>query len=174
MDKAWATRGGVGWMGKNTNVISKKKGSYFFIAEMIVDLDLEYDNQATDHCGNCTACIDSCPTQAIIEPYKLDASKCISYFTIELKEALPIEFQNKMENWMFGCDICQEVCPWNKFSLNHNEPLLKPHPDLLKMTHRDWDELTEDTFKKVFNKSAVKRTKFKGLKRNILFLKKQS
>ena len=172
MEKEWALRGGLGWIGKNTNIISKKKGSYFFIAEIIVDLELEYDQAVTDHCGNCTACIDSCPTDAIIEPYKLDASKCISYFTIELKDSIPDEFKNKMENWMFGCDICQDVCPWNRFSKQHNEPLFNPKSELLNMTLNDWKELTEDTFKKVFNNSPVKRTKFSGLKRNISFLEK--
>ena len=172
MEKEWALRGGLGWIGKNTNIISKKKGSYFFIAEIIVDLELEYDQAVTDHCGNCTACIDSCPTHAIIEPYKLDASKCISYFTIELKDSIPDEFKNKMENWMFGCDICQDVCPWNRFSKQHNEPLFNPKSELLNMTLNDWKELTEDTFKKVFNNSPVKRTKFSGLKRNISFLEK--
>jgi epoxyqueuosine reductase len=172
MEKEWALRGGLGWIGKNTNIISKKKGSYFFIAEIIVDLELEYDQAVTDHCGNCTACIDSCPTDAIFEPYKLDASKCISYFTIELKDSIPDEFKNKMENWMFGCDICQDVCPWNRFSKHHNEPLFNPKSELLNMTLNDWKELTEDTFKKVFNNSPVKRTKFSGLKRNISFLEK--
>ena len=172
MEKEWALRGGLGWIGKNTNIISKKRGSYFFIAEIIVDLELEYDQAVTDHCGNCTACIDSCPTDAIIEPYKLDASKCISYFTIELKDSIPDEFKNKMENWMFGCDICQDVCPWNRFSKQHNEPLFNPKSELLNMTLNDWKELTEETFKKVFNNSPVKRTKFSGLKRNISFLEK--
>ena len=172
MEKEWALRGGLGWIGKNTNIISKKRGSYFFIAEIIVDLELEYDQAVTDHCGNCTACIDSCPTYAIIEPYKLDASKCISYFTIELKDSIPDEFKNKMENWMFGCDICQDVCPWNRFSKQHNEPLFNPKSELLNMTLNDWKELTEDTFKKVFNNSPLKRTKFSGLKRNISFLEK--
>ena len=171
MEKEWALRGGLGWIGKNTNIISKSKGSYFFIAEIIVDLDLEYDQTVTDHCGNCTACIDACPTDAIIEPYKLDGSKCISYFTIELKDSIPNEFKNKMENWMFGCDICQDVCPWNRFSKQHNEPLFNPKPELLNMSSNDWDELTEETFKKVFKNSPVKRTKFSGLKRNISFLK---
>ncbi len=171
MEKEWALRGGLGWIGKNTNIISKSKGSYFFIAEIIVDLDLEYDQTVTDHCGNCTACIDACPTDAIIEPYKLDGSKCISYFTIELKDSIPNEFKNKMENWMFGCDICQDVCPWNRFSKQHNEPLFNPKPELLNMSSNDWVELTEETFKKVFKNSPVKRTKFSGLKRNISFLK---
>ena len=171
MEKEWALRGGLGWIGKNTNIISKSKGSYFFIAEIIVDLELEYDQTVTDHCGNCTACIDACPTDAIIEPYKLDGSKCISYFTIELKDSIPNEFKNKMENWMFGCDICQDVCPWNRFSKQHNEPLFNPKPELLNMSSNDWVELTEETFKKVFKNSPVKRTKFSGLKRNISFLK---
>ena len=146
-------------------------GSYYFIAELIIDLDLEYDRPVTDHCGDCTACIDACPTEAIIQPYVVDGSKCISYLTIELKENIPSEFQGKMDNWMFGCDVCQEVCPWNRFSKPHSEPLFDPHPDLLDMQKRDWEELTEEVFGELFKRSAVKRTKFTGLKRNISFLK---
>ncbi|MDG2492713.1 MAG: tRNA epoxyqueuosine(34) reductase QueG [Flavobacteriaceae bacterium] len=172
MDKAWAAKSGLGWIGKNSNLISKQVGSFFFIAELIIDLELEPDTPVTDHCGNCTACIDACPTDAITNPYQVDGSKCISYFTIELKEALPTEFKGKMDDWMFGCDVCQDVCPWNKFSKPHQEPLFNPHPELLNMTSKDWEELTEDTFKEVFKDSAVKRTKFKGLTRNINFLKK--
>lgn len=172
LDKAWAVRSGLGWMGKHTNVLSKQTGSFYFIAELIVDLNLEYDTPVTDHCGSCTACIDACPTEAIVEPYVVDGSKCISYFTIELKDQLPVSYKDKFDDWMFGCDVCQDVCPWNRFSKSHNEPLFNPHPDLLGMTKKDWEEITEDTFKKVFKNSAVKRTKFSGLKRNISFLKK--
>lgn len=171
LDKAWAAKSGLGWIGKNTNLLSKKLGSFFFVAELIVDLELEYDTPVTDHCGSCTACIDACPTDAIVEPYKVDGSKCISYFTIELKDQLPQEMKGKFEDWMFGCDICQDVCPWNRFSKPHNEPLFNPHPELLSMSKKDWEEITEDTFRKIFKKSAVKRTKFSGLKRNIDFLK---
>lgn len=172
LDKAWAAKSGLGWIGKNSNLLSKKTGSFFFIAELIVDLELEYDGPVTDHCGSCTACIDACPTQAIVEPYKVDGSKCISYFTIELKDELPVEMKNKFDDWAFGCDICQDVCPWNRFSKPHSEPLFDPDPDLLGMTRKDWEEITKDVFRKVFKKSAVKRTKYSGLTRNIDFLKK--
>ncbi|MCY2685793.1 tRNA epoxyqueuosine(34) reductase QueG [Salinimicrobium sp. TH3] len=171
MDKAWAAKAGLGWVGKHTLLLSKQKGSFFFVAELIVDLDLEYDAPVTDHCGSCTACIDACPTNAIVEPYKVDGSKCISYFTIELKEELPQEMKGKFDDWAFGCDICQDVCPWNRFSKPHNEPLFNPHPELLSMSKKDWEEITEETFRKVFKKSAVKRTKYSGLTRNIRFLK---
>ncbi|MCC8359897.1 tRNA epoxyqueuosine(34) reductase QueG [Salinimicrobium sediminilitoris] len=171
MDKAWAAKAGLGWVGKHTLLLSKQKGSFFFVAELIVDLDLEYDAPVTDHCGSCTACIDACPTNAIVEPYKVDGSKCISYFTIELKEELPNEMKGKFDDWAFGCDICQDVCPWNRFSKPHNEPLFNPHPELLSMSKKDWEEITEETFRKVFKKSAVKRTKYSGLTRNIRFLK---
>ena len=170
LDRAWAKKAGLGWIGKNANLINKNQGSYFFIAEVILDLDLIYDSPAQDYCGTCTKCIDACPTGAIIQPYVVDGSKCISYFTIELKEAIPQEVKGKMDNWMFGCDICQQVCPWNSFSLQHNEPAFNAHPDLLSMTKGDWEDLKEDTFKELFRKSAVKRTKFMGLKRNITFL----
>ena len=171
LDKAWAAKSGLGWIGKNSNLITKSVGSFYFIAELIIDLELEYDNPTTDHCGTCTACIDACPTEAIVAPYVVDGSKCISYFTIELKENIPSEMKGKFNDWAFGCDICQDVCPWNKFSKSHNEPLFNPHHDLLAMTKKDWEEITEETFKKVFKNSAVKRTEFKGLKRNITFLK---
>lgn len=171
LDKAWAAKSGLGWVGKNSNLIQKQTGSFFFIAELILDLELEPDYATTDHCGSCTACIDACPTQAIVEPYVVDGSKCISYFTIELKDSLPTTMQGKFDNWMFGCDVCQDVCPWNKFSKAHNEPLFNPHPDLLSMTKSDWQEITQEVFSKVFQKSAVKRTKYKGLLRNIDFLK---
>ena len=171
LDKAWAAKSGLGWIGKNSNLITQKVGSFYFIAELIIDLDLEYDNATTDHCGTCTACIDSCPTQAIVAPYVVDGSKCISYFTIELKDNLPQEMKGKLDDWMFGCDVCQDVCPWNKFSKPHKEPLFSPNPELLSYTKKDWEEITEDIFKKVFKNSAVKRTKLEGLKRNIQFIK---
>ena len=171
LDKAWAAKSGLGWIGKHSNLLTQQVGSFYFIAELIIDLDLEYDSATTDHCGTCTACIDACPTEAITEPYVVDGSKCISYFTIELKENIPTEFKGKMDDWMFGCDVCQDVCPWNRFSKPHSEPLFNPHPELLSLTKKDWEEITEDTFKKVFKNSAVKRTKFSGLKRNINFLK---
>lgn len=169
MDKAWAGRSGLGWMGKNTNLINKKVGSFFFIAEMILDLKLDYDTPVTDHCGTCTACIDACPTEALT-PYNIDASRCISYLTIELKDQIPSEFQNKMDDWSFGCDICQDVCPWNRFSKPHSEPLFEPRSELLEFTKKDWEELTETTFDIIFKNSAVKRTRYKGLKRNLAFL----
>ena len=172
LDKAWAKKSGLGWIGKNSNLISKKAGSFFFLAELIVDLDLEYDIAPTvDHCGTCTKCIDACPTEAIVAPYVVDGSKCISYLTIELKNEIPAEFKGKMGNWMFGCDICQDVCPWNKFSVLHTEPAFIPHHDLLGINSAEWQEITQDTFNKVFKNSAVKRTKFKGLKKNIDFLR---
>ncbi|WP_310555731.1 tRNA epoxyqueuosine(34) reductase QueG [Flavobacterium sp.] len=171
LDKAWAAKSGLGWLGKNGNLITKQVGSFYFIAELIVDLDLEYDNATTDHCGNCTSCIDACPTEAIVAPYVVDGSKCISYFTIELKENIPQEMKGKLDDWAFGCDVCQDVCPWNKFSKSHNEPLFNPNPEILSFSKKDWEEITEDTFKKVFKNSAVKRTKLEGLKRNINFLK---
>ena len=170
MEKAWAKKSGLGWIGKHSNLITQKVGSYYFIAELIVDLDLEVDHAVTDHCGSCTACIDACPTQAITEPYKVDGSKCISYFTIELKENIPSEMKGQLDHWMFGCDVCQEVCPWNRFSKTHSEPLFNPNPKLLSMSKKDWEEITQETFNKVFKKSAVKRTKYSGLKRNVRFL----
>ncbi|WP_445956104.1 tRNA epoxyqueuosine(34) reductase QueG [Yeosuana sp.] len=171
LDKAWAAKSGLGWIGKHSNLLTQQVGSFYFIAELIIDLELEYDLPTTDHCGSCTACIDACPTQAITEPYVVDGSKCISYFTIELKENIPSEFKGKLDDWVFGCDVCQDVCPWNKFSKQHNEPLFNAHPELLSMTKKDWLDITEDVFKKIFKDSAVHRTKFSGLKRNINFLK---
>lgn len=171
LDKAWAAKSGLGWIGKNANLITQKTGSFYFIAELIVDLELDYDTPTTDHCGTCTACIDACPTQAIVAPYVVDGSKCISYFTIELKDQLPPEMKGAWNDWMFGCDVCQDVCPWNRFAKPHQEPAFNPHPDLLQLTKKDWEEITEDTFRKVFKNSAVKRTKYEGLKRNIDFLK---
>jgi epoxyqueuosine reductase len=170
LDKAWAAKSGLGWIGKNSNLITQKVGSFYFIAELIIDLELEYDNATTDHCGNCTACIDACPTEAIVAPYVVDGSKCISYFTIELKENIPTEYKNKLDDWIFGCDVCQDVCPWNRFSKSHNEPLFHPKPELLNFTYKDWEEITRETFQKVFKNSAVKRTKLEGLERNINFI----
>jgi len=172
LDKAWAKKAGLGWVGKNANLINKKSGSFFFLAELIVDLELEYDIEPTaDHCGTCTRCIDACPTDAIVAPYIVDGSRCISYLTIELKDAIPDEFKGKMDNWMFGCDVCQNVCPWNRFSVLHTEQAFDPAVELLEMNKRDWNEITEDVFRKVFKDSPVKRTKFSGLKRNIDFLR---
>ena len=171
LDKAWAAKSGLGWIGKNSNLITQKVGSFYFIAELIIDLELEYDPAITDHCGTCTACIDSCPTDAIVSPYVVDGSKCISYFTIELKENLPYEMKGKLDDWIFGCDVCQDVCPWNRFSKPHKEPLFNPSTELLSFTKRDWEEITDEVFKNIFKNSAVKRTKIEGLKRNITFLK---
>ena len=170
LDKAWAAKSGLGWIGKNSNLLTQKVGSFYFIAELIIDLDLEYDQATTDHCGTCTACIDACPTQAIVAPYVVDGSKCISYFTIELKDNIPQEMKGKFDDWVFGCDVCQDVCPWNKFSKAHKEPLFNPNLELLSISKKDWQEITEETFKTVFKNSPVKRAKFEGLKRNIHFL----
>lgn len=170
LDKAWAAKSGLGWIGKNSNLITKQVGSFYFIAELIIDLELEYDHATTDHCGSCTACLDACPTQAIIAPYVVDGSKCISYFTIELKDNIPNEMKGKFDDWMFGCDVCQDVCPWNRFSQPHNEPLFNPNPEILSFSKKDWQEITEETFRAVFKNSAVKRTKLDGLQRNIRFL----
>ncbi|MFD0932049.1 tRNA epoxyqueuosine(34) reductase QueG [Psychroflexus salinarum] len=171
LEKAWAAKSGLGWVGKHSNLLSKQTGSFYFIAELILDIELEADTPVTDHCGSCTKCIDACPTDAIYEPYKVDGSKCISYFTIELKNEIPNGYQDKFEDWMFGCDICQDVCPWNRFSKPHNEPLFNPHPDLLSFDKKDWEEITKDVFNEIFRKSAVKRTKFEGLRRNINYIK---
>lgn len=171
LEKAWASKSGIGWVGKNSNLITKQVGSFYFLAELIIDLELDYDGIESDHCGECTACIDSCPTQAIVEPYVVDGSKCISYFTIELKENIPNEFKAKFEDWVFGCDICQDVCPWNKFSKPHKEPLFQSTPELMKMSREEWNEITEETFNKIFKNSAVKRTGYKGLTRNLNFIK---
>ena len=172
LDKAWAAKSGLGWVGKNSNLITQKVGSFYFIAELIIDLELDYDAPTTDHCGSCTACLDACPTEAIVAPYVVDGSKCISYFTIELKDNLPQEMKGKFDDWMFGCDICQDVCPWNRFSKPHIEPLFQANSDILNFSKSDWEEITVDTFQKVFKNSAVKRTKYEGLLRNINFLKK--
>ena len=171
LDRAWAKKSGLGWVGKNGMLINKKQGSFFFLAEIILDLELAYDNPVTDHCGTCTACVDACPTEAILPNKVVDGSKCISYFTIELKdEILPEEVTGKFNDWMFGCDICQDVCPWNRFSLVHNEPKFKPNEKLLNFSKSEWNEITEEVFQEIFKRSPVKRTKFAGLKRNINFL----
>lgn len=170
MERAWAQRSGVGWIGKNSLLLNKQRGSFFFLAELIIDLDLIYDGPVPDYCGTCTRCLDACPTDAIPEPYVVDASRCISYFTIELRDAIPESMQGKFADWIFGCDICQDVCPWNRHAKPHNEPAFEPHPDLKKMDKRDWHEITEEVFRKVFKKSAVKRTKLSGLRRNIAFV----
>lgn len=174
LEKAWAVKSGLGWMGKHTNVLTKQVGSFYFLAELIIDVPLVYDSPATDHCGQCTACIDACPTQAIVAPYQVDGSKCISYFTIELKEEIPTEFKGKFDDWVFGCDVCQDVCPWNRFSKPHNEPRFNPHPEIMSMTKNEWEEITEEVFQRIFKKSAVKRTRFKGLQRNLAFIKSPS
>ncbi len=171
MDKAWAKKSGLGWVGKNSNIIHKGSGSYFFIAELILDLELEYDGPVGDYCGTCTRCIDACPTDAITQPYVVDGSKCISYFTIELKDNIPSGMKGKFDNWAFGCDICQDVCPWNRFSKPHKEPGFQPASGLLDMTQKDWIDMTEEIFRVTFSGSAVKRTGYKGLRRNIDFLK---
>jgi epoxyqueuosine reductase len=173
LERDWAKRSGVGWIGKNTLLINPKAGSYFFLAELILDLDLIYDNPMKDYCGRCRKCIDACPTEAISPlGFFMDGSKCISYLTIELKDdIIPPQYHEQMEGWMFGCDICQEVCPWNRFSKPHQEAQFEPHPDLLGMSKQEWLEITEEIFSEIFKKSAVKRTKYEGLRRNIGFLK---
>lgn len=171
LERAWAKKAGLGWVGKNSNLINRKLGSFFFLCELIIDLDLVYDIPPTkDYCGTCTKCLDACPTEAIVAPQVVDGSKCISYLTIELKNEIPQKFEGKMDNWMFGCDICQDICPWNKFSESHDEPEFQPNPELMAMNKRDWEEITAETFQRVFKKSAVKRAKFTGLTRNIKFL----
>lgn len=170
LDKAWAAKSGLGWIGKNSNLITKQVGSFYFIAELIIDLELDYDNPTTDHCGTCTACIDACPTNAIETPYVVNGSKCISYFTIELKENIPYEMKGKLNDWAFGCDVCQDVCPWNKFSKPHSEPLFNSNSEMLSMSKKDWKEITDETFRVIFKNSSIQRTKFSGLKRNIDFL----
>lgn len=173
LERAWAKRSGVGWIGKNSLLLNKERGSFFFIAELIIDLELEYDGPVKDYCGTCTRCIDACPTDAITQPYEVDGSRCISYYTIELKESIPAEVRGKFDDWIFGCDICQDVCPWNRHARPHQEPAFEPHEDLAGMSKSDWEEITEDVFRKLFKKSAVKRTKFGGLKRNIEFVKRK-
>ncbi len=174
MDKAWAKKAGLGWIGKNSNLIHPKKGSFFFIAELIIDIELTPDGPIRDYCGTCTKCIDACPTEAIVKPYVVDGSKCISYLTIELKdEILPKEFASKMNDWVFGCDICQDVCPWNRFSTPHSEPLFQANENLLSLSKGDWKDLSDEFFNELFKKSAVKRAKKSGLIRNITFLNEE-
>lgn len=170
LERAWAIRSGLGWMGKNTNIIRKAEGSYFFLCELIVDIPFEYDTPQTDHCGTCTACINACPTDAITQPQQVDGSKCISYFTIELKEQIPQSMKGKFDNWIFGCDICQDVCPWNRFSKPHQEARFNAPESLQNADKKFWIELTEDVFGQIFRKSPIKRTKYNGLKRNIDFV----
>lgn len=173
MEKTWAQRAGLGWVGKHTNVIRQGAGSFFFLCEVIVDIELEPDAPVTDHCGTCRRCIDACPTDAIT-PYQVDGTKCISYLTIELKEAIPQEFAGRMNDWAFGCDICQQVCPWNRFSKAHTETEFKPKPELMALSRKDWNEMTEVVFDRLFEGSAVKRTKYTGLQRNLRFLQNGS
>lgn len=170
LERAWAQRSGLGWIGKNGNLITKHSGSYFFLAELIIDIDLEYDTAIKDYCGTCNKCVDACPTNAIVAPQNVDGSKCISYFTIELKEAIPTSYKNKFENWIFGCDVCQDVCPWNRFAKPTHENKFNPSTPLQEMKDADWIEITVDVFKNLFKNSAVKRTKYEGLKRNINFV----
>lgn len=170
MDKVWAAKSGLGWVGKNTNLISKKAGSFFFIAELILDLELEEDAPVTDHCGSCTACIDACPTDALIAPYQIDGSRCISYLTIEFKESIPTKFKGKMDGWAFGCDVCQAVCPWNRFATPNTETAFTPSDEFLSMKAEEWTELTEEIFEQLFSNTALNRAKWTGLKRNIKFL----
>jgi epoxyqueuosine reductase len=173
LERAWAKKSGLGWLGKHSLLIQKNKGSFFFLAELILDVELAYDYPfTTNHCGTCTKCVDACPTKAILPNNTIDGSKCISYFTIELKDEIPSAFKNKFEDWMFGCDICQDVCPWNRFSTPTSEEKFKPHPNLTSFNKAEWEEITLDVFNIVFKKSAVKRTKYAGLMRNISFLKK--
>lgn len=170
LDKAWATKSGLGWIGKNANLINKGHGSFFFIAELIIDLELDADGPVKDYCGTCTACIDACPTDAIVKPYVVDGSKCISYLTIELRDAIPLEFKNKMTEWAFGCDICQDVCPWNRFSKPHQEPRFEASEDFLGMKKNDWVEMTEEVFTQRFKKSPLSRAGYLGLIKNVRFL----
>ena len=172
LERAWAQKSGLGWIGKNGNLINKKQGSFFFIASIIIDLELIYDNPLVkDYCGSCTKCIDNCPTEAILPNKVIDGSKCISYFTIELKDALiPDAMKGKFDNWLFGCDVCQDVCPWNRFSKQTNEPGFKPIPEIINFNDKDWEELTEEKFKIIFKDSPVKRSKFNGIKRNLHFI----
>ena len=170
LERAWAKKSGTGWVGKNSMLITKQRGSFYFLAEMILDLELKPDGPVKDYCGTCTRCLDACPTGAIVEPYVVDGSRCISYYTIELKDDLPDSIKGKFDNWIFGCDICQDVCPWNRFSRQHQEPAFFPHEKLFNMTRQEWVELTEEVFREIFRKSAVKRTKYRGLKRNIQFV----
>jgi epoxyqueuosine reductase len=172
LERSWASRSGLGWVGKNGNLINKQSGSFFFIATLITDLELEYDDPfAKDYCGSCTRCLDACPTGALVEPALVDGSRCISYLTIELKdELIAPEFKGRMEGWMFGCDICQDVCPWNRFSTPHQEPGLQPLPQLLDLTTADWKDMDEDFFRLLAKNSPLKRSKWKGIQRNLNFI----
>lgn len=170
LERAWAKKSGIGWVGKNANIITKQSGSFYFLAEIICDLELSEDHAVTDHCGNCRKCIDACPTDAIVSEKIVDGSKCISYATIELKNEIPDYFKNRMEDWIFGCDICQDVCPWNRFSKPHFQEKFRPNDFLKNYTKREWKELTQELFSEIFKKSPVKRTKFAGLQRNISFI----
>lgn len=170
MERALAARSGIGWIGKNSLLLNRQMGSFFFLAELIIDLPLHYDGPIKDYCGTCTACMNACPTEAIPQPYVVDGSKCISYFTIELKEEIPRTVKGKFEDWIFGCDICQDVCPWNRFSKPHHEKRFAPSESFSSMTQTDWKEITEDVFQKIFSRSALKRTKYEGLSRNIKFI----
>ena len=174
LEKAWARKSGLGWVGKNANLITKKHGSFYFLAEIICDLELDYDLAVTDHCGSCRACIDACPTQAIVSDRIVDGSKCISYATIELKNEIPDYFNGKMDDWMFGCDVCQDVCPWNRFSAPTLQEKFAPNFQKLNFRKNEWKELTQELFSEIFKKSAVKRTKFSGLMRNVNLLKDHS
>ena len=169
MERVWAQKAGLGWQGKNSLLLNQKQGSFFFLAEIILDVELEYDSNVSDHCGSCTACIDACPTEALT-PYWMDSNKCISYLTIELRDSIDPSFEGKFEDWVFGCDICQEVCPWNKFSKPHHEESFTPSKSLKDLTKQSWDEITEDVFQDIFRQSALKRTGFKGIKRNVEFV----
>jgi epoxyqueuosine reductase len=171
MDKVWAAKSGLGWVGKHSNLLNRDMGSFFFIGEIICDLDLWPDGPVKDYCGTCTRCVDACPTDAIVEPYVVDGSRCISYFTIELKEAIPAEVKGTFENWIFGCDICQDVCPWNRFSKPHQTPEFNLHPELAEFTNSDWEEITQEVFQEIFRRSAVKRTKLEGIQRNVAFVR---
>ena len=174
LEKAWARKSGLGWVGKNANLITKKHGSFYFLAEIICGLELDYDLAVTDHCGSCRACIDACPTQAIVSDRIVDGSKCISYATIELKNEIPDYFNGKMDDWMFGCDVCQDVCPWNRFSAPTLQEKFSPNFQKLNFRKNEWKELTQELFSEIFKKSAVKRTKFSGLMRNINLLNNHS
>lgn len=170
LDRAWAAKSGLGWIGKNAMLIRPQQGSFYFLAELIVDIELEPDGPIKDYCGSCTRCMDACPTQAIVGPKIIDGSKCISYFTIELKEAMPAEMESKMDGWMFGCDVCQDVCPWNRFSKPHSTPEMKPNTSILEMTKKDWEEITEEIFKNKFKGSPLQRAGYTGIKRNLNYL----
>lgn len=171
MDKVWAAKSGLGWVGKHSNLLNRDMGSFFFIGEIICDLELEADTAVQDYCGTCTRCVDACPTDAITAPYVVDGSKCISYYTIELKDAIPQEARGKFENWMFGCDICQDVCPWNRFSKPNKTPEFALSEQLSGFSNSDWTEITQEVFSEIFRRSPIKRAKFDGLKRNISFVK---